>query len=381
MDRMKPYQYLYNVIWYNTELLIATNWGKIMKIPLHEVPDGWDEEQWLYFAKYMKAVPYDAFKEGKKGAATGKLAGNMNTQSPILDMEMGQSLQFYMMTLQYIEQKMGEIAGVSPQRMGSIQNRETLGGVERSVTQSSMITEYWFAEHEFLKKRVLEVGLETAKTAMRGNKKLMHFTLDNFTSKIAEIDGDEFAEADYGIEISSSWKDKQAFDAIRQLAQAALQGGLMDFGQLLDLWTSDSISAMRKKFIYSEQEKKNYEQRKMEEQAKMQDQALQVQAAEKEAERQHQFDLENQKASNAITLETLKARLKAATEVDTDIDSDGIPDLAELEKVRSQERVAKEKLQHESREAKLQRNFEAQQNDKDREVERFKAKSKPKPKG
>ena len=62
---------------------------------------------------------------------------------------------------------MSEIAGVTPQREGAIQNRETVGGVERSVAQSSHITEYWFARHEDVKQRALGLLLETAKIAFK----------------------------------------------------------------------------------------------------------------------------------------------------------------------------------------------------------------------
>jgi hypothetical protein len=40
------------------------------------------------------------------------------------------------------------IAGVSAQRQGQVENRETVGGVERAVNQSSHITEYWFMSHD-----------------------------------------------------------------------------------------------------------------------------------------------------------------------------------------------------------------------------------------
>jgi hypothetical protein len=37
--------------------------------------------------------------------------------------------------------EMGEVMGITPQREGQVSNRETVGGVERSVLQSSHITE------------------------------------------------------------------------------------------------------------------------------------------------------------------------------------------------------------------------------------------------
>jgi hypothetical protein len=384
MDRMKPYQYLYNVIWYNTELLIATNWGKIMKIPTHEMPDGWNTDMWLYYAKYMKAVPFDAFKEGKKGAAMGKLAGNMNVQNPVLDMEMGQSLNFYLSTLSYIEQKMGEIAGVTPQRQGAIENRETVGGVERSVTQSSLTTEYWFAEHDFLKKRVLEAGLETAKIAWKNKKnKKTQFVLDDFLSKIVEIDGEDFAEMDYDLKISNAYQDKQMFDNIRRLAETALNAGTIDFSQLMDLWTSDSVSAMRNKFKVSEQAKKDYEQMKLQKQQELQNQALQAAAQEKQLERDHDLTVLDKELQNEITLETLKQQADAFLKSMELSKDNGTADTTNETVIKIQadkEKLAKE-LAHEKSENARQRAHEKEENELDREVEKKKitaSKNKPK---
>ena len=379
MDRMKPYQYLYNAIWYNTELLIATNWGKIMKIPQHEMPDGWDVDMWLYYAKYMKAVPYDAFKEGKKGAALGKIAGNMNTQSPVLDMELGNSLQFYMGTLAYIEQKVGEIAGVTPQRQGAIENRETVGGVERSVTQSSLTTEYWFAEHEFVKKRVLEAGLETAKIAWKNKKnKKVQFVLDDFLSKIVEIDGTDFAEIDYDLKISNGYNDKQLFENIRRLAESALQAGTLDFGQLLDLWTSDSVSAMINKFKLSSKQKKDYEQMKAQKEAEMQQQNIQAQAAEKERDREHDLEVLDREFEHNIDLEKLKQTANAFLK---GMDKSSENSEAEDKKIQADKEKQDKELRAKAESEAKQRAHESKENDKDREVERAKIKaSKSKPK-
>ena len=72
----------------------------------------------------------------------GKLAGFMNNNSSgVIDADNSQAIQFYMNFLEWIKQSMSEMIGITKQREGSIQNRETVGGVERAVLQSSHITE------------------------------------------------------------------------------------------------------------------------------------------------------------------------------------------------------------------------------------------------
>ena len=184
MDRMKPYQYLYNILAYNTELMIAKNHGKIMRVNVAEIPEKWDPDLWLSFAQGMNVAFYDPFKEGNKGASQGKMVGSLGAgQAPVIDMEMGNSIQLYMDMMQFIKFELGEIAGVSAARQGQIHNRQAVGNTEREVTQSSHITEYWFLEHDQVKLRVLECLLETAKHAWsdRNNKKVQHVLDDGAT--------------------------------------------------------------------------------------------------------------------------------------------------------------------------------------------------------
>jgi hypothetical protein len=99
---------------------------------------------------------------------------------------------------------MSEVVGISKQREGQVSNRETVGGVERATLQSSHITEWVFITHENLKKRVLECFLETAKVAMRGRNLKFPYITSDISQRIMAIDGDEFAESDYGLIVDNS---------------------------------------------------------------------------------------------------------------------------------------------------------------------------------
>jgi hypothetical protein len=174
VDMMKPYNYLYDVVHDRLNRLIAKNYGKLHKLDLSLIPDGWEVPKWLYFARKDKIAVVDSFNEGKIGAATGKLAGGLNNASNgVIDLDEGNTIQQYINLLEFAKMEMAEVVGISKQREGQISNRETVGGVERATLQSSHITEWIFTIHEDVKKRVLECFIETAKIAMRGrNKKL-----------------------------------------------------------------------------------------------------------------------------------------------------------------------------------------------------------------
>jgi hypothetical protein len=61
-----------------------------------------------------------------------------------------------------------------------------------------------FITHENLKKRVLECFLETAKTAMRGNNMKFSYVTSDISQRVMSIDGNEFAENDYGLIVDNS---------------------------------------------------------------------------------------------------------------------------------------------------------------------------------
>ena len=77
------------------------------------VPDGWEVEKWMYYAQSMKFGFVDSFNEGKKGQSTGKLAGNISTQNKVLDMETGNYIQQHVQLLDFVEQKIYTLSGVT----------------------------------------------------------------------------------------------------------------------------------------------------------------------------------------------------------------------------------------------------------------------------
>ena len=165
VDKMKNYQYLYDAIWARLNKAIAKNLGKLLLLDQAVIPSGWEPEKWLKQATDLGLGLVDGFKEGNKGAATGKLAGNLNgsTNTRTIDLETGNYIQQHVNLLEFIKAEMGEIAGISRQREGQMGNRESVGGIERAVTQSSHITEWWFHMHDQVKRRVIATFLETAK--------------------------------------------------------------------------------------------------------------------------------------------------------------------------------------------------------------------------
>ena len=338
MDRMKNYQYMYDVMWDRLNKAIATNYGKIFELDLAKVPGNWEIEKWLHFAVVNKIAVIDSFKEGTQGASTGKLAGGMNTQGGrAIDMETGAYIQQHVQLLEFIKMEMSEIAGVTKQREGAIHQNETASGVERSVNQSSLITEYWFDTHEKVKLRVLSVFLETAKVALKGANKKVQYILDDQSIQMLNIAGDEFAESDYGIVCTSSSKAIELENLLKQNAQAFIQNG-GSMSSIMDIFFSPSLADMRRKLEITEEEMFARQSKQAEDQNKL------AQAAQEQAMQLEQSKMALEDSLNLRDNETniYIAELKAQTDaMNGEVEEDGISNPLEQEKFELDKEKAK----------------------------------------
>ena len=321
VDMMKHYNYLYDVIHDRLNKLMARNWGRIIQLDLAKVPKDWSIDKWMYYAKTNGIAVIDSFKEGNVGAATGVIAGGLNNASSgVIDAELGNSIQNYINMLEYIKQEMTEVVGISKQREGQISNRETVGGVERATLQSSHITEWIFAVHADVKKRVLECFLETAKIALRGRNKKFNYILPDHSMKVIDIDGDSFAEADYGLVIDSNSSAQELNSKLDALAQAALQNQTLSFSSIMKLYSSASLAEKQRMIEKDERALQERQAQAQQQQMQQEQQIEQAKLQEKQIEMQMK-DILNQRDNET---KILVATIQAEARVRDDEDGDGI---------------------------------------------------------
>ena len=336
VDMMKKYNYLYDVVHDRLNKFMAKNWGKIIRLDIAKIPKGWDVEKWMYYAKANGIAVEDSFREGNIGAATGKLAGALNNASSgVIDAEFGNSIQSQIQLLEFIKMEMSDVAGISKQREGQISNRETVGGVERATLQSSHITEYLFVQHDDVKKRALECFLETAKIAFRGRSKKFQYLLPDYSMKIIDIEGDEFAESDYGLVVDNSSGIQELSQKIDMLAQAALQNQTLSFSTIMKLYNSSSL-AEKQKIV------ENDERRIQERNAQAQQEQLQIQ--QQEAQMKQESELAKMQLEDTLNqrdndTKLLIAQLAASVKVDSG-DNDGIQEpMSEESRLKLNEQI------------------------------------------
>lgn len=320
VDMMKPYSYMYDVLHDRLNKAIASNWGDILELDLSKVPRGWTIEKWLYYAKINHLNVIDSFKEGTIGASTGKLAGALNNASKgVISTNIGNYIQQMLNILEFIKIEMSEVVGITKQREGQISNRETVGGVERATLQSSHITEWLFTIHDDVKRRALECFLETAKIALKGRTKKFSYILGDTSTRIMEVDGDDFAESDYGLVVDNSNGTQELHQKLDMLAQAALQTQTLSFSTITKLYTARSLVEKQRMI---ERDEKAIQERQA--QAQQQQLQSQQQIAQMQTELKHE-ELQQKEQANIRDNETkIQVALIGAKSKETDEEKDGI---------------------------------------------------------
>jgi hypothetical protein len=149
--------------------------------------------------------------------------------------------------LTFLENRIADIVGITPQRKGAVESRETVGGVERSVKQSSLNTAKYFSIHDDFINRSIEAYIETAKIAWKDQKFKRQFILSDGSQAILDFDSQQFTESEYGIYSTNSAVDKDMMNTIKSLVQPFMQNqGTLSM--VMELYRTQDPAALQRKF-------------------------------------------------------------------------------------------------------------------------------------
>lgn len=258
-----------------------------------------------------------------------------------LDLTMSNVIAEYIQLMDKIEQLAGTITGITEQRQGAISTSELVGNVERSVLQSSHITEPLFWVHNQCKKHVLTMLLNTAKGVWEeSGKKKLQYVFDNGERAFLAITK-QFYYEDMDVFVSDTSKDAENIAKLQQLIQPAMQNGasLLEAAEVL---TNDNFNIIKQKLKDMQDRQDQLQQQQQEAQ---QQQAMQLQQMQNEAKEQElmlkeaEMDLQRYKidADNQTKIAVAEISTYRGTE-DKDINMNGIPDPMEIAKDATQQR-------------------------------------------
>jgi hypothetical protein len=253
--------------------------------------------------------------------------------------------------------------------MGAISTHELVGNVERSVVQSSHITEPLFWVHNQCKRHVLNMLLNTAKGAWEDTgKRKLSYIFDNGERAFLDI-SDKFFYEDTDVFVSDASKDIENIQKLQQLIQPAMQNGasLLEAAEVL---TNENFNILKQKLKDMQTRQEQLQQQAQEAQAQQAQMLQQMQNEQREQElmlEEAKMDLERYKidADNQTKIAVAEISTYRGTE-EKDINNNGVPDPEEMYKVAMEQQKIRSGEFVKDRELKYKKNIE----DKKIELER-----------
>ena len=330
VDRMKYYQYFFNILWYRIELLIGSDDGKSLLLNANLIPksSGMDFEKWMYYFKVNKLGLLDPTEEGNKGNQ------NIGEAAKEIDMSLVSDIQKYMQLAEYIERRCGESVGITKQIEGQIGTEEAVRNTQQALVQSANILEPYFDMHNLIKRNVLQALIETAKVAYSElQPKSLSYVLDDMSVAMLTPDYELLENSTYGLFVSNSMKADETLQTMQQLSHAALQNQQVELSDVLMIMNSESTQEAEELLKVAESNRAEREQA-------MQQQQMQSQEQQAEAQRnweREKMDKEHEHRMAEIDLKGEKdiqkqLILSMGFNEDKDLDKDGMPDVLEVAK-------------------------------------------------
>lgn len=362
---LKPLQYMYIVLWYRLELAIARDKGKVVNMDITQIPKSMNisPAKWMHYLSSVGVNFINPYEEGWNipGREGGKPA--QFNQITALDLTMSNVIAEYIQLMDKIEELAGTISGITAQREGAVSSSEMVGNVERSVVQSSHITEPLFWVHNQCKRRVLNMLLNTAKGAWEETgKQKLQYIFDNGERAFLDITP-KFYYEDMDVFVSDTSKDLENIQKLQQLIQPAMQNGasLLEAAEIL---TNDNFNIIKQKLKDMQTRQEQMQQQQQEAEAQQQQQLQQMQNESKQQElmlQEAQMDLQRYQIDQDNQTKIAVAQINAyrGTE-ELDQDQNGIPDPIEIGKQAIEQQKINQEAYNKRYEAKQKREIEDQ---------------------
>lgn len=360
---LKPLQYMYIVLWYRLELAIARDKGKVVNMDITQIPKSMNisPAKWMHYLSSVGVNFINPYEEGWNipGREGGKPA--QFNQITALDLTMSNVIAEYIQLMDKIEELAGTISGITQQREGAVSTSEMVGNVERSVVQSSHITEPLFWVHNQCKRRVLNMLLNTAKGAWEETgKQKLQYIFDNGERAFLDITP-KFYYEDMDVFVSDTSKDLENIQKLQQLIQPAMQNGasLLEAAEIL---TNDNFNIIKQKLKDMQTRQEQIQQQQQEAEAQQQQQLQQMQNEAKQQElmlQEAQMDLQRYQIDQDNQTKIAVAQINAyrGTE-ELDQDQNGIPDPVEIGKQAIEQQKINQEAYNKRYEAKQKREIE-----------------------
>jgi len=329
MDRMKTYQWYYNIIMYRIELLMASDKGKLLLMNINMIPTTAeiDMEKWLYYADALKIGWMDPNEEGNQGTDVSNAAKE-------IDMSLISDIKKYIELAEYVEQKCGQAVGITKEMEARIGQYQAVRNTEQALAQANYIVEPYFDFHNIIKRNALTQLINTARAVYSTNStEALDFFLDDFSREIVRIDKNMLAMSHYGLFVTDSMKTMKIKQTIEQLALTAMQNQTLELSDVIKALKNDNITTVTEQLEVAEDKKYNREMQKIQEQNKGKMEELQMAQKFEKEKWAHETDLAiTKEKERRKTVLQQQAILAMGFDEEKDRNNNNVPDVLEVAK-------------------------------------------------
>ena len=344
VDLMKPFQVLYNVCMNQLYKLLEKEVGKVQLMSIRHIPipkDGDAQDAldiWEMEARNRGVVFVDDSPENLK-------APSSFNQFTSLDLTRTQEIQSRYTLAQQLKNECWELIGMSRQRMGSVTASESATGTNAAITQSYSQTEPLFIAHEYVLGQLYQSIIDASLyVESQKPQSTISYITSQGESAFVQVNGSDLKFRDLKVYLTNRPEDQKMFTELRGLSQAVIQNG-GSLSDIIELYSTDSVRQMKKVFTKLKSRQEELEITKLQQQQQQLDQQqqqadAQIQAAQQAQQEkmahdnyQNELDRINKKEIALIAAESKSGPL-------SDVDTSGVPDVLEINKLATEESKA-----------------------------------------
>lgn len=329
MERQKHWQYLYNVVIFRIEQLMASDKGKQVFMNIGMIPksSGIDIKQFVYYQDALKIGFMNPSESSKE-----PMADDISKAVKEVDLSLGSDIQKYMMIADYIERRCSLANGITDAMRGMTASNEAVTNNQMNYNQSSYILEPYYELHNQVKKFILSALLEQAKVAYQGENSLkLPFVLDDMSLEMLSIDLGLLDSSTFGLFIANSGIAFETKQLVLNLAQAALQNQKAELSDVIKVARADSVQEAEELLNTAEQlaQERSMEVEKM----RSEEQRRILEQTEMYSQKQHERDIElviikeEEKRKTDLSKQVI---LSLGFSENKDVNQNKIPDVLEV---------------------------------------------------
>lgn len=356
LDVLKPLQLQYNIIMWKIKQTLMRDKGVVARIDIAQMPKTkeWTLESWLQLIDTHGIMLINSREPVLGGRAAGVTHPGTNPFE-VMNLTTTAALHGYIKVLEFLKEEVSSLSGITRQRLGETQSRETLGGIEHSLHQSSAATAYLFHTMEEVQKRGYTILLEVAKFCYKDGLQTS-LVLDDSGRTLLNLDMTKYRNAEFGVFPVMEGRDVDVLEQLRGALPKLMEAQQISFrdfvrGMKTKSMTELTAIAEDAEIAKAKRQEKEAQSQQNPEMAKQQLQATiaQQEDAFKRAElemRRYETDANNARAVEVAHINAEGRVTSYRTDVNPDANNNQVVDVAERKLDLQQQSIDMQRERH-----------------------------------